>query len=205
MNHIEKLLSNDEQKMIFLKAIILGISYGQSTDAEYYKFNIENEISKLFEKINSNPGNYQKTNNVNEKVNKIIEKYENNNIVLENQKNHTISLIQGLSSNNYSFNYSKINLLKSNLAFIMKELEKNKNMISKLNNNISDEPNHLLEKNRINNNENNINKPLIRPIQVQKQVFSNKSSDKKYINQGKENLSGELEKTLNGLQNLFIN
>ena len=47
MNNI---LNNDENKEIFLKAIILGINYGKSMNANYYLENIEKELLKLNEK-----------------------------------------------------------------------------------------------------------------------------------------------------------
>ena len=130
MSNVEKVVSNDEQKLIFLKAIILGINYGKSNNSEQYRKNIEDEIYKLAKKINSekidlvnnSPQIPNHTQNQNQKIDtqthtqtqsikpvdkisRTIEKYENIIITLENQKNNTVSLINSLSSNNYGFNY----------------------------------------------------------------------------------------------------
>ena len=118
--NIENILNNDDYKLIFLKAILLGINYGKSNNITYYIDNIEKEINIINEKkINKN---YIKNN--------IIEKNENTILKLENQKNYIISLIQKLSLN-YSYNYSKINLLKNNLYLINNEIEKNKILLKK--------------------------------------------------------------------------
>ena len=118
--NIENILNNDDYKLIFLKAILLGINYGKSNNITYYIDNIEKEINIINEKkINKN---YIKNN--------IIEKNDNNILKLENQKNYIISLIQKLSLN-YSYNYSKINLLKNNLYLINNEIEKNKILLKK--------------------------------------------------------------------------
>jgi len=63
MSNVEKVVSNDEQKLIFLKAIILGINYGRSSNAEQYRKNIEDEIYKLAKKINFDNLELQKSFN----------------------------------------------------------------------------------------------------------------------------------------------
>ena len=159
--NVENILNNDDYKLIFLKAILLGINYGKSNNITYYIDNIEKEINKI---------NDKKTNKTYIK-NNIIEKNENTILKLENQKNYIISLIQKLSLN-YGYNYSKINLLKNNLQLINNEIEKNK---------------ILLKKN--------------------KELFEKQEKDKIILKQKyekKENLVGELEKTLGSLSNMVI-
>jgi hypothetical protein len=173
--NLESIIENNEQKIIFLKAIILGINYGKSDNADIYRHNILNEIKKLngvlhklqqpsasqialhdgqnlnesSEKININKKSLN--NLLNRKLNddtlftqkneevinvkqpslsKSTEKYDTNILNLEKQKLYTINLINNLSVSNYQYNYSKINLLKSNLINIDKEIEKNKINIS---------------------------------------------------------------------------
>jgi len=258
MSNVEKVVSNDEQKLIFLKAIILGINYGRSSNAEQYRKNIEDEIIKLAKKINFDNLELQKSfnsfNNFNNqsplmesnknesdiifsKKSKTLEKYENIIATLENQKNNTVALINSLSSNNYGFNYSRINLLKSNLSFIFRELEKNKVIILKLketenvgqtnqNQPITQKQNGIkaplfsrsqsIESNNatINNQNQSIqqNIELLKPIQkhffeknmneniIKKSVQFQKTNNNQ---KPKENLVGELQKTLTGLSSLF--
>jgi len=52
--NLENLLNNDSNKLLFLKAIMLGITYGSSDKKNYYIENIENEIKKINNKINKN-------------------------------------------------------------------------------------------------------------------------------------------------------
>ena len=254
MSNVEKVVSNDEQKLIFLKAIILGINYGKSNNSEQYRKNIEDEIYKLAKKINSekidlvnnSPQIPNHTQNQNQKIDtqthtqtqsikpvdkisRTIEKYENIIITLENQKNNTVSLINSLSSNNYGFNYSRINLLKSNLSLIYKEIEKNKIIISKLKESngtpqVNQPPQQTKNTFAINNvndqsirnlDNNTQSTELLKPIQkhfieknmneniIKKSVQFQKSSNNS--NKPKENLVGELQKTLTGLTSLFSN
>lgn len=159
--NVENILNNDDYKLIFLKAILLGINYGKSNNITYYIDNIEKEINKINDKkINKNSIK-----------NNIIEKNENTILKLENQKNYIISLIQKLSLN-YGYNYSKINLLKNNLHLINIEIEKNKIVLKK-------------------------NKEL-----YEKQEKNKITLKQKY--EKKENLVGELEKTLGSLSNMVI-
>jgi hypothetical protein len=168
---IENILNNNEYKLFFLKAILLGIDYGSNDNAEFYKTNIKNEISKIIIdkkeeiKYKSNipkEENKYKLNIPKEEFILNINKQENIILNLEYQQRYYINLINKLSFNNYSFNYSKINILKHNLFLINQELEKNKLKLKKYK--------------QINN-----------------------------IEEPKENLVNELEKTLGNLSNLFIN
>jgi hypothetical protein len=186
----ENVLNNDDYKIFFLKAILLGIKYGQSNNPEYYINSIQQEITRT---------NNKKINLANEKKvlkNSIIEKTENTLLQLENQKNYTVSLINKLSSNNYGFNYSRINLLKSNLLFINKEIEKNKLILKK--------NKELVEKKE--NLDKQIKEP---PKNIFKKIYEQKDllkKDEKPIiyKEQKDNLVGELEKTLGNLSNLII-
>jgi hypothetical protein len=153
---LEQIINNNENKIIFLKAILLGITYGKKENPDYYKENIEKEIenlNNLYQKeknikdvqhvnvlkniekeiINDDFNNNLINNNNNQQNidKKILYKYTNILKNLENQKQYTINLIQTLSANHYGYNYSKINLLKTNLQFINNEIEKNKNLFKK--------------------------------------------------------------------------
>lgn len=176
---IEKILNNDEYKLFFLKAILLGIDYGSSNNSDYYKRNIKNEIYKITE-----------NNLLSKNDNIFITKQENNILNLDYQQKYTINLIQRLSANNYGYNYSKINILKNNLLIINKELEKNKFILKKYKDihNIVDKKEYSYKQTDdiIENREN-----------------SYKQSDD--IMEKKENLVNELEKTLGNLSNLIIN
>ena len=140
--NLENILNNNQNKLFFLKAILLGINYGKSKNYEEYIAIIEKEIKKINEK----------------KELKNMDKIENRLILLDNQKKYIISLIKQLGSQNYRFNYSKINLLRNNLIILEKEIEKNKLILKK-------------------NEDENL---------------------------PKENLVGELEKTLGSLSNMLI-
>lgn len=140
--NLENILNNNQNKLFFLKAILLGINYGKSKNYEEYITIIEKEIKKINEK----------------KELKNMDKIENRLVLLDNQKKYTISLIKQLGSQNYRFNYSKINLLRNNLIILEKEIEKNKLILKK-------------------NEDENL---------------------------PKENLVGELEKTLGSLSNMLI-
>ena len=147
-------------KQLFLRAIILGINYGKSNKSDYYLDNIQKELAKL------------------DTPNDLILKYENNIKILDSQKNNTLTIINNLSTQNYTYNYPKINFLKNNLLLINKEILKNQFIIKKL------------KDNGIHNIFNNIiNKP------VENNIVNNTV---------KENLVDELEKTLGNLSTLFI-
>ena len=157
---MEKILNNNEMKQLFLRAIILGINYGKSNKSDYYLDNIQKELAKL------------------DTPNDLILKYENNIKILDSQKNNTLTIINNLSTQNYTYNYPKINFLKNNLLLINKEILKNQFIIKKL------------KDNGIHNIFNNIiNKP------VENNIVNNTV---------KENLVDELEKTLGNLSTLFI-
>lgn len=180
----ENVLNNDDYKIFFLKAILLGIKYGQSNNPEYYINSIQQEINRT---------NNKKINIISEKKvvkNSNIEKIENTLLQLENQKNYTLSLINKLSSNNYGYNYSRINLLKSNLLLINKEIEKNKLILKK--------NKELLDK-----KENLDNETKIQSKNIFKKMYYDKPKPV-ILKEQKDNLVGELEKSLGNLSNLII-
>lgn len=120
--NIENILNNDDNKLIFLRAILLGINYGKTNKSDYYLQVVENEIGNIINKKNLSKNNIK---------NHIIDKNESAILQLENQRNNTLTLIQKLSINNYGSNYSKINLLKNNLLLLNKEIERNKIILKK--------------------------------------------------------------------------
>ena len=122
---LNDIIENEETKLIFLKAIKLGMKYAESDKASFYKEKVDAEISILMNKESPKEFVPVKSN-----TNTMIERYENNIVQLEKTKNIIVNNIQMLSNNNYGYNHSKINLLKTNLVTVMKEIEKNKLLIS---------------------------------------------------------------------------
>ena len=190
--NVEKIITNDEFKIVFLKAIILGINYGEKDEVEKYKNTIENEIIITTEKLNNSKennkdleqtihqsysmsseeltnnqtkilnnsysnlheidrtysnvepirrtneeiissGNKNNINNINNPIPSnpaithsiyLINKHETDIQNLENQKNSIFYLIESLSKTNYTFNYSKINLLRNSLSSINQEINR---------------------------------------------------------------------------------
>lgn len=194
--NLENVLNNDPNKLIFLKAIMLGITYGSSDKKNYYIENIENEIKKIVDKMNN--VNNKIDNTLSSQKNILIQKTEQKILFLENQKKSILSLINQLSSNNYGFNYSRINLLKTNLTLLNVEIEKNKLIIKK----IKEENNSQIDEKKIKSVSKNINKTNIMKNKlhnIQNNIFQKNRSE------NKENLVGELEKTLGSLSNMIIN
>ena len=138
-----------------------------------------------------------------------------NNILknLENQKQYTINLIQSLSAHHYGYNYSKINLLKTNLQFINNEIDKHKNLFKKeldqqnivLNTETKDRVitkiNNYTNLNKFNNSDQNkINRisPAINFSSKNTNIIKNSGTKN-------NNLEKELEYTLDNLSKLLIN
>jgi hypothetical protein len=190
--NLENVLNNDPNKLIFLKAIMLGITYGSSDKKNYYIENIENEIKKIVDKMNNI--NNKIDNTLSSQKNILIQKTEQKILFLENQKKSILSLINQLSSNNYGSNYSRINLLKTNLTLLNVEIEKNKLIIKK----IKEENNSQIDEKKIKPISKNINKTNITQNKLHNIFQKNRSENK-------ENLVGELEKTLGSLSNMIIN
>ena len=194
--NLENVLNNDHNKLIFLKAIMLGITYGSSDKKNYYIENIENEIKKIVNKMNN--VNNKIENNLSSQKNILIEKTEQKILFLENKKISILSLINQLSSNNYGFNYSRINLLKINLTLLNAEIEKNKLIIKKY----KEKNDNIIDKKKIKPISNNIKK-----TNIQQNSLHNIQQNRvqKNIPQNKENLVNELEKTLGSLSSMIIN
>jgi hypothetical protein len=165
---LNNVLENPEYKLLFLKAIKLGIMYGQSNKSNFYKEKIDTEINSIiFTKNNDETP-------VKEEYTQQTDNSNKNDLVimnLENQKNIIIRNIQNLS-NNYSLNYTKINFLKTSLVTTMKEIEKHKEL-----------------------NKNNNSSSLIK---------KNITEIKKKDTQQNENLTSELQDTLNKISSLII-
>ncbi len=125
---IENLIENNQHKILFLKAILLGIKYGKMENNDYYEQSIINEIQKI---VNSDE---KYTDNL---VNKIDTKINKGKILknindLENLRNNIIKNINNLSYNNYNNNYVKINYLRVNLMSLNRELEQLNNQLNGL-------------------------------------------------------------------------
>jgi hypothetical protein len=174
---LNNVIENPEYKLLFLKAIKLGIMYGESDKSNFYKEKIDSEINSIIFSKNtqSQPvvkqDNIQQSDNSNTNTNTNTNKNDVIIMNLENQRNIIIRNIQNLS-NNYSLNYSKINFLKNSLVTTMKEIEKHKEL-----------------------NRNN-SSPIIK---------KNITEIKKKDTQQNENLTNELQDTLNKISSLIIN
>jgi len=161
---LNAVIENPEYKLLFLKAIKLGIMYGESAKSNFYKEKIDSEINSIIFSKNTEEVHTVKQENIQQSDNS-----NKNDIImmnLENQRNIIIKNIQNLS-NNYSLNYSKINFLKNSLVSTMKEIEKHKTNSS----------------------------PLIK---------KNITEIKKKDVQKNDNLTNELQDTLNKISNLII-
>ena len=115
---IEDIIENNKHRILFLKAILLGIKYGKMNNNEYYEKSIINEIQK----IKNSDINYTNNliNNIDNKINKgkILKDISD----LENIRNNIIKNINNLSYNNFNTNYVKINVLRNHLFTINQEL-----------------------------------------------------------------------------------
>ena len=125
---IEDIIENNKHRILFLKAILLGIKYGKMNNNQYYEQSIINEIQK----IKNSDINYTNNliNNIDNKINKgkIIKDISD----LENVRNNIIKNINNLSYNNYNNNFVKINYLRNQLFSLNKELDNLNNQLGKL-------------------------------------------------------------------------
>ena len=169
---LNAVIENPEYKLLFLKAIKLGIMYGESDKSNFYKEKIDSEINSIIFSKNTQSQPVVKQDNIQQSDNSNTNTNKNDVIImnLENQRNIIIRNIQNLS-NNYSLNYSKINFLKNSLVTTMKEIEKHKEL-----------------------NRNN-SSPIIK---------KNITEIKKKDVQQNENLTNELQDTLNKISSLII-
>jgi hypothetical protein len=166
---LNNVIENPEYKLLFLKAIKLGIMYGESNKSNFYKEKIDGEINSIIFSKNT-----EEVQTLKQENNQQHDNSNKNDVImmnLENQKNIIIKNIQNLS-NNYSLNYAKINFLKNSLVNTMKEIEKHKEL-----------------------NKNNNSSPLIK---------KNITEIKKKDVQQTENLTNELQDTLNKISSLII-
>jgi hypothetical protein len=116
---IETIIEKNENKILFLKAILLGIKYGKNENHQFYEESIINELKKITN-LDSNYTN-NLVNTIDNKINKGKMLKEVND--LENLRVNIIKNINNLSYNNYNNNYSKINFLRVQLLSINKELD----------------------------------------------------------------------------------
>ena len=81
---VNTLLQDNKNKLIFLKAVLLGINYGKSKDANNYYENIQNEINRLTNiqdnSIQAHNNNNINNYNVNKDSNDINDIVVNNNL-----------------------------------------------------------------------------------------------------------------------------
>jgi hypothetical protein len=174
---LTNVMENSEYKLLFLKAIKLGIMYGESKNSNLYNNKINEEINAIMlSNVNKKKSNIIDNTNIIKENTELAKKNNYDSIIsnLENQKNIILQNIQNLSIN-YSSNYTKINFLKYNLAHIIKEIEKYNN----------------LRKEELRN----VNTPIIK-----KNIVEIKKKD---VVQN-ENLTSELQDTFNKLSNLII-
>jgi hypothetical protein len=124
---IEDVIENSDNKIIFLKAILLGIKYGKLHNWDFYEKSILHELQKMTkdEKYTDNLINKMDTRINQSKINKQI--YD-----LENVRNNIIKNINNLSYNNYNNNFVKINYLRNQLYSINKELDNCQNQLSQM-------------------------------------------------------------------------
>ena len=132
---------DNQQKIIFLKAILLGIKYGKMENSDLYEQSILHELQKV--KKNDENYTHQLLNHIDVKINKT--KILKNIYDLEQLRTNIIKNINNLSYNNYNNNIVKINYLRNNLILLNKELDQ---LNQKLNN---------IKKN------NQINEPSVEP------------------------------------------
>lgn len=222
--NMENILNNNDYKLIFLKAILLGINYGSSNNVNYYVQSIESEINNINilksknndKESKNNDKELKKSNNDN-----VIEKHEKILLQLENTKNITLFNIQKFSNNHYASNYSRITFLQNNLNIINQEISKNKLIIKKYKDNLVNQTqqNNKSIKNKFNQNV-NIDTEKYRNNNGSSLLFSganikenssmySKIKKNEYINDkqktnSNQTLVGELEKTLDNLSNLFV-
>ena len=115
---IEDIIINSENKIYFLKAILLGIKYGKMDNCDFYEKSILNEIKKS--KKSDSKYTHDLINKIDNKINlsKLLKKKND----LENLRNNVIKNINNLSYNNFNTNFVKINVLRNHLFTINQEL-----------------------------------------------------------------------------------
>ena len=196
---IKEVIQTKENKIIFLKAILLGIKYGRMENSTFYENNISNELNKLQQDKDIIETNYIK--NIDD-YDSIVNNYSKKITELENFRSNIIKNINNLSYNNYNSNYVKINLLRNNLNNINKELETNRNNILKFIE-IKKEKNNKKNTDKISSKERSksIEKIIIKE---RAQSFDNSNiKDKDNENLKAQPKSLNLEETINRLNTLI--
>lgn len=147
-SNMKNILNNNNNKLIFLKAILLGISYGKSKNADTYSINIANEINK----INLSEQTVHSVTNIEENSNLSTHKYSDKELISETNVNENINTDSDINTdkhekilynlentkniilyniNKFSNNNSNILYLHNNLNIINQEIIKNKLIINK--------------------------------------------------------------------------
>ena len=188
---IKEVIQTKENKIIFLKAILLGIKYGRMENSTFYENNISNELNKLQQDKDIIETNYIK--NIDD-YDSIVNNYSKKIAELENFRSNIIKNINNLSYNNYNSNYVKINLLRNNLNNINKELEMNRNNILK-----------FIEIKKAKNNKKNIDKisSKERSKSFDSSIVKDKELSNENLNLKAQPKSLNLEETINRLNTLI--
>ena len=188
---IKEVIQTKENKIIFLKAILLGIKYGRMDNSTFYENNISNELNKLQQDKDIIETNYIK--NIDD-YDSIVNNYSKKIAELENFRSNIIKNINNLSYNNYNSNYVKINLLRNNLNNINKELEMNRNNILK-----------FIEIKKAKNNKKNIDKisSKERSKSFDSSIVKDKELSNENLNLKAQPKSLNLEETINRLNTLI--
>ncbi len=132
---VPDILKEKSNRLFFLKAILLGIQYGESDKALFHKKTIQSEIDKLENPSLSSsiqPGIHQ-PQIPQEKTEYTIKKYEDILHILDVRRVNILSQITNLSSTSYSkmltfqqnqVNQQRMNQLKMQFMVTNKEIEK---------------------------------------------------------------------------------
>jgi hypothetical protein len=151
-HQIRSVLKDKSNKLFFLKAILLGIQYGQSNKVNHHKQYIENEIQKLERPITQSQqrplSSTQPISDLQLKTNFSIKKYQDILQKLEAQRITIQSQIANISQSSYSRtlsfqqnqqNQQFVHRLRAQLLIIHKEMEKYTlllNNVGKMNQNL---------------------------------------------------------------------
>ena len=100
---IEEILKDNENKILFLKAILLGIKYGKSNNSDSYKQNIENEIILLNKEYNEIKNNLNNSIQMKEQIKEELK---------EEVKNEVNPEIKYVNNNENKFKIQFLNSLK---------------------------------------------------------------------------------------------
>lgn len=214
-HQIRSILKDKSNKLFFLKAILLGIQYGQSNKVNQHKTYIENEIQKMERQSTpslSNSSSQQQQQPISDlqfKMNFSIQKYQDILQKLEAQRIHIQSQIANISQNSYSrtlsfqqnqTNQQLVQRLRANLLFIHKEIEKYSlllNNVLKMNKNPVVSPQPTSIRNHIQSPQPHIQQQPPQP------TFVNDNDNNDIDNE--DNFMEELQKTFGSLSSLLSN